>query len=98
MRAITTSGGCSEDVLVWENRDDAGGEGRRSSFAICSRAENALRLFGELVGLLVVFFFFKHTVRGQGYSVLKHIEACRWLFINYRWIRGVGLRARDTER
>lgn len=60
-------------------------EGRGQSFVICSGAENDLRLFGEPVGLLVDFSF-KHTVRGQGYSVLKHMEACRWLFINYRWI------------
>lgn len=37
------------------------------------------------------------NIGGQGYSLLKHIQACRWLFINYRWTGGGSNRETETD-
>lgn len=38
------------------------------------------------------------NIGGQGYSLLKHIQACRWLFINYRRMGGGSNGERHGER
>ena len=96
MCAITTWISCHPErgVLL-------GSEIDKTRFHRTSQSANLLWIVASLKTVVLVSKASRaccFNIGGHGYSLLKHIQACRWLFINYRWMGGGSNRERETER